>query len=270
MDDDFIFLPSDCEALNHDLMPPDDAQGEQLELLQWLCNPDSSLIGITPPPTNDPMTQSPVLKDVTCTTTELGALSFSTSSTNSTASITPPESSNIASPRTGSFPDSYLLAVPPLTLLRAVLRIAARLNAASSVWSMTSTSPFNLGLGPPSTELPPTWQPTPNQILVPHHPVVDLLPWPAVRDRIIDVMSLGHDGPNGGSAGSLGLVDFIYDMEDGAEGLRIWGADPFDEANWEVGQVVFERWWFVFDRRVVERSNYWRRQRGAAPLRIGA
>jgi hypothetical protein len=85
----------------------------------------------------------------------------------------------------------------------------------------------------------------------------------------------GDDGVGGGGGGEEGtagatgsrLVDFVYDMEDGAEGLRIWGSDPYDEASWEVGQVLFERWWFVFDKAVVERSNYWRRQRGAAPLR---
>lgn len=90
---------------------------------------------------------------------------------------------------------------------------------------------------------------------------------------MIGVMSLpsddayGASGADGGSTGSR-LVDFIYDMEDGAEGVRIWGSDPYDEANWEVGQVVFDRWWFAFDRRVVERSNCWRMQRGAAPLRL--
>lgn len=167
-----------------------------------------------------------------------------------------------------SFPDSYFLAVPPLTLLRGLVRIATRLNAASSVWSLTSTSPFNLGLGPDPSDLPAEWQPTPTQVLTPHHPVLDLLPWPAVRDRMIGVISLGDNGMDGvPSTSGSPLVDFIYDIEDVAEGIRIWGSDPYDQANWEVGQTVFEHWWFVFDKGVVERSNHWRRQRGAPPLR---
>jgi hypothetical protein len=73
--------------------------------------------------------------------------------------------------------------------------------------------------------------------------------------------------PSGASPTGSRLVDFIYDMEDTAEGLMIWGPDPYDEAGWEVGQLLFERWWFVFDQAVVERSNRLRRQRGAPPLR---
>lgn len=192
-----------------------------------------------------------------------------------------------------TFPDkdSYHLSVPPLTLLRAFLRIATRLNAATSVLSLTATSPFNSGLAPPASELPAAWQPTETQIAVPHHPVLDLLPWSGVRDRLIAFLSAellpcspgGNGNGGGGDGGSASipgvdrvggtgsrLLDFIYDMEDGAEGIRVSGADPFDEGNWEVGQVLFERWWFVFDRAVVERSNRRRRERGAEPLRVTA
>jgi hypothetical protein len=179
---------------------------------------------------------------------------------------------------TESFADSYYLPVPPLTLLRALVRIATRLGAMPAAWSLSAASPFTTGCCPDRSQLPPAWQPTPTQLAVPHHPVLDLLPWPAVRDRIIEYLSLGlTDTLDGGGAinnnsrgsvtGSL-LLDFIYDMEDGAEGVRVWGADPYDEANWEIGQVVFERWWFVFDKRVIEASNHWRRRRGAEPLRI--
>ena len=175
-----------------------------------------------------------------------------------------------------SFPDSYLLPMPELTLLRAFLRIATRLNA-HTLWDMAANSPFNTGDGPSPSVLPPTWQPTASQLTMPHHPVVDLLPWPGVRDRMIGIMSL-TDADNDGISvtpptvmrdGSIpALLNFIYDVEDGAEGMRIWGSDPYDGDCWEVGQVVFERWWFIFDRAVVERSNYWRRLRGAEPLRM--
>ncbi|GAB1317989.1 BZIP domain-containing protein [Madurella fahalii] len=195
---------------------------------------------------------------------------------------TSPPNHNItnSSTATESFADSYYLSVPPLTLLRALVRIATRLKAMPFVWSLTAASPFNIGTGPDPSQLPLAWHPTSTQITVPHHPVLDLLPWPGVRDRMIGYLSLGdgdgdsngNDIGEGGSSADSGtgsrLVDFIYDMEDGAEGIRIWGADPYDEANWEVGQVVFERWWFVFDKRVVAMSNRWRRQRGAEPLRV--
>ncbi|KAL2173057.1 uncharacterized protein P884DRAFT_213103 [Thermothelomyces heterothallicus CBS 202.75] len=174
--------------------------------------------------------------------------------------------SSIASSST-TFPDSYFLQVPPLTLLRGLFRIAMRLNAASSVFSLTSISPFNLGLGPDPSEIPPAWRPTAAQLSVPHHPVLDLFPWPPVRDRLIEVLSLTEQSAEIGLMDTPRLVNFIYDMEDAGEGIRIWGSDPYDETHWEVGQVLYERWWFVFDRSTVEQSNYLRIQRGAAPLR---
>ncbi|KAM7203322.1 protein of unknown function (DUF3425) domain containing protein [Rhypophila sp. PSN 637] len=198
-----------------------------------------------------------------------------------------------------SFPDSYLLPMPELILLRALLRIAVRLNA-HAVWDMAANSAFN---GSPdiswTCDLPAAWKPTPLQITTPHHPLIDLLPWPSVRDKMLRMLTLPSSSSTSCRAAELlggdevehqslaeeglpkpavlqdcedgvpPLVGFIYDMEDGAEGIRIWGDDPYKGDNWEVGQVVFQRWWFLFDRPVVERSNYLRRLRGADVLQCG-
>jgi len=166
-----------------------------------------------------------------------------------------------------SFPDSYLLPLNELTLLRAALRIAERLNS-RSIWDLTSNSSFNLGTSPPAELLPAAWQPTVSQIIVPHHPIIDLLPWPTSRDKILDVLDLPEEARPPNARGPLALMNFVHDLEDSAEGIRIWGSDPYDAGSWELGQVAFERWWFIFDRSVVERSNYWRRLRGAPSLRI--
>jgi hypothetical protein len=101
---------------------------------------------------------------------------------------------------------------------------------------------------------------------MPHHPVIDLLPWPNVRDRILLLLSLPDEARPSTVTGPLGVVQLVYDLEDAAEGMRIWGNDPCEPSSWEVGQVLFERWWFVFDREVIEQSNYWRRLRGAPKL----
>lgn len=182
-----------------------------------------------------------------------------------------------------SFPDSYLLPVSELTLLRAFGRIAKRLGCAGSIWELEARSPFFNGGGgsriPATTptpthtpdaikSLPANLQPTASQATVPHHPVLDLLPWPRVRDRIIGVLSLPDAARPPAAAGDLALVRFSYDMEDGAEGMRVWGGDIYDPAAWEVGQIFFQQWWFIFDRQVVERSNYWRRLRGAPELSL--
>ncbi|KAI1330984.1 hypothetical protein F5Y16DRAFT_361865 [Xylariaceae sp. FL0255] len=168
-----------------------------------------------------------------------------------------------------SFPDSYYLPMSELTLLRALLRIATRLRCnTKTMWEIEASSPFNDGTHTPSTmlELPLNWRPTQAQITVPHHPAIDMLPWPNVRDRIIQFMNLPDDARPAVATGPLAIVQFAYDLEDTAEGVRIWGDDPCEATSWEVGQALFERWWFIFDKQVIDQSNYWRTLRGAPAL----
>ncbi|KAL2876379.1 hypothetical protein SGCOL_008379 [Colletotrichum sp. CLE4] len=173
------------------------------------------------------------------------------------ASLSPPE-----------FPDSYLLPLSDLKLLTGLLRVATRLGSESVMWDPLATSPFALGTGTPVEQLPATWKPTAAQVLVPHHPIMDFLPWPDVRDRIINLFSLPDGARPPAARGQLGLVNFAYDLEDSSEGARIWGGDPYDASCWEVGQVLFERWWFLFDRSVIAQSNKWRSLRGAEALQM--
>lgn len=166
------------------------------------------------------------------------------------------------------FSDSYLLPLSDLKLLTGLLRVATRLGSESVMWDPAATSPFNLGAGTPVEQLPATWKPTAAQVLVPHHPIMDFLPWPDVRDRIINLFSLPDGARPPAARGQLGLVNFAYDLEDSSEGARIWGGDPYDASSWEVGQVLFERWWFLFDRSVIAQSNRWRSLRGAKALEM--
>lgn len=168
----------------------------------------------------------------------------------------------------GTFSDSYLLPVHELTLLKGIMRVAERLGCTEDLWSFTSQSPFPRGGGTPSDQLPPTWQPTTTQILMPHHPFLDFLPWPSARDKVIGIFSLPETSRPPSAAGPMGLLNLAYDMEDNSEGLRIYGEDPYNPACWEVGQVLFQRWWFLFDRDIIATSNRWRRLRGAPPLAL--
>ncbi|KAF4471741.1 DUF3425 domain [Fusarium albosuccineum] len=176
-----------------------------------------------------------------------------------------PSSTSSSSPN-WNFPDSYHLPVLELTLLKAIVRIADRLNCKAGLWSLDCISPFNTGTGTPADQLPASWRPTPSQLMVPHHPMFDLLPWPGVRERVITIMSLPDELRPPNAQEPLAMVNFAYDIEDGAEGVRIYGEDPYDANNWELGQVAFERWWFLFDSKIIETSNQWRRMRGAPPL----
>lgn len=163
--------------------------------------------------------------------------------------------------------DTYNLPLIGFTLARALVRIADRLGCTNH-WELDCISPFNQGTGTPAHQLPEAWRPTPSQIVVPHHPLLDFFPWPGVRDRIINIMTLPDEMRPTNAKGPLAVVNFAYDVEDDAEGVRIFGDDPYEPASWEVGQLLFERWWFLFDREVIANSNRWRRMRGAPPLRL--
>ncbi|KAJ6789274.1 hypothetical protein PWT90_02140 [Aphanocladium album] len=197
------------------------------------------------------------------------SLNFFTASSN--ASSPPSFGSSPASVNSdGSLSDSYLLPVFELTLLKGLMRIAERLGSPNDVWSLTAQSSFTKGCGTPAEQLPATWQPTATQILMPHHPFLDFLPWPCVRDKVINIFTLPEESRPPSAAGPLGLANLAYDIEDNSEGVRIYGDDPYDPACWEVGQVVFQRWWFLFDREIIATSNRWRRLRGAPPLALKA
>lgn len=186
----------------------------------------------------------------------------------SPSTVDPASLMNYSSLSSPDFPDSYLLPMSDLKVLKALLRVATRLGSYSIMWDPAANSPFNLGAGTPAELLPESWRPTAAQVMLPHHPILDFLPWPGVRDRIINVFSLPDEARPPAARGQIGLVNFAYDLEDSSEGARIWGADPYEASSWEVGQVLFERWWFVFDRAVIEQSNKWRRLRGAAALQL--
>lgn len=206
-------------------------------------------------------------------------LSLNTSGDMSALGLFSPPSPNNSSPQSfgtspisseGSFADSYLLDVHELTLLKGLTRIAERLGCTEDVWSLTAQSPFTRGGGTPSDQLPLTWQPTSTQILLPHHPFLDFLPWPSVRDKAIGIFSLPEQLRPPSAAGPMGLANLAYDVEDNSEGVRIYGDNPYDPSCWEVGQVFFQRWWFLFDRDIISTSNRWRRLRGAPPLALTA
>ena len=172
-------------------------------------------------------------------------------------------SSSAGSPQ--SFPDSYLLPVHELSLLRALFRISDRINC-ERFWDMTAESPFFTGMATPADQLPKCLRPTQSQLMLSHHPFIDFLPWPSVREKVLVIFSLEDHLRPPIAVGPLALVNFAYDVEDNAEGVRIWGGDVFDSGSWEIGQTLFERWWFLFNREIVENSNRWRSLRGAPLL----
>lgn len=209
---------------------------------------------------------------------------------------------------TFTFPDDHLLGVPSLTLLNGVVKVALRLKIADRLWDRSGTSPFCVVQGPATADLLPIdfsgaqkWtrssfsldydrvtalsddeidifssipahlHPTRTQRVVPHHPVFDILPWPNTRDKLIQVFNLPPHLRPPAARDELALMRLVYDMEDpGGEGLNITGQDPLEPQGWEIGQHLFERWWWAFESKIVEESSERRRARGLPCLMFHA
>lgn len=166
-----------------------------------------------------------------------------------------------------TFPDDYHLAVPELDLLRASFEIATRLQSAERLWDMQAASVFqDPGHSQWACELPKNLQPTKTQLSLAHHPILDIIPWPSVRDKLIRMYNLPPNfwprHPDDGSECSL--IRLVYDMEAG--GVRVWGADPASEESWEIEESLFAAWWWALDRKILLATNRRRTGRGQRPL----
>jgi hypothetical protein len=87
-----------------------------------------------------------------------------------------------------TFPDESLFDIPFLKLHNVGMTMAGLLNCADTVWDPTFTRTLTAAQFSGSA-LPTNLLPTPIQGKVPHHPVLDVLPWPSVRTKLIVVFS---------------------------------------------------------------------------------
>jgi hypothetical protein len=167
-----------------------------------------------------------------------------------------------------TFADDFNIAVPELDLLRAAYQVAGRLQSSHLLFAgLQAQSIFHTAdCSSWITTLPKNLQPTTEQLTIPHHPLIDILPWPAVRARLVRMYSLPSDlwprHPSDGTESSL--VRLVYDMEDG--GIRVTGPDPSAENAWEIEQRFFEIWWWALDQSVISNSDRKRRIRGLPKL----
>ncbi|KAI8579491.1 hypothetical protein K450DRAFT_199494 [Umbelopsis ramanniana AG] len=102
------------------------------------------------------------------------------------------------------------------------------------------------------TVSPDIFKPSQLQLTITHPPVIDIIPWASMRDRIIL---------------NLSVIDIERFMDDLHEHCNVWGGDPLFTQGWEIGPVFFQKYWFLCDKEMVKTSNFWRRQRGQTYLR---
>ena len=104
-------------------------------------------------------------------------------------------------------------------------------------------------------------RPTLLQHTVAHHPWIDLLPIPEMRDNILRAGEAYDDGPL-----CQDLVEFNHGPEDQC-GLIVWG-DPWDPMNWEISEGFLKKWaWVIRDcEELFKATNYWRAKRSERKL----
>lgn len=177
------------------------------------------------------------------------------------------------------FNDEAYVTIPGLSVIRAHVNILQRMHQGGGkidFWNPFAVSPFYqsdepfASTPPLAMSLPDNYHPMALQKVVKHHPVFDLLPWPSVRSKILHILTLPMEVRPQRARGDLATVtmQLMFDMKDAGGGLRVWGSNPFDEDNWEVGPVFFQQWWWALNSEIVKRSNHIRTQRGEDTLRL--
>ncbi|KAI9737871.1 MAG: hypothetical protein M1834_009241 [Cirrosporium novae-zelandiae] len=106
---------------------------------------------------------------------------------------------------------------------------------------------------PPPPKFPPALTPTAVQITTIHHPYIDILASPSLRNNIL-LAQLTDEQED----------QLCYDLT--SMGFTVWGSQPWDPMGWEVSQDFIDKWGWLVDRDTVRFSNFWRRERGEEPL----
>ncbi|RYP00176.1 hypothetical protein DL764_006607 [Monosporascus ibericus] len=102
--------------------------------------------------------------------------------------------------------------------------------------------------------LPSSLKPTLLQLTVNHHPWIDILPFPEIRDNL-----LRHDENSYDKKELCRDLRGFQAVADGYGGMIAWG-DPWDSRGWEVTEAFAFKWpWVVKDcHELLESTNYWR------------
>jgi hypothetical protein len=157
-----------------------------------------------------------------------------------------------------------LLHLVQFNFTRALMENTRILGLTSDQLHDDAISPFNT-LGPWQNDslqnLPIMLQPTAIQRCIPHHPWLDLLPEPQLRDNLILAGDFEEE------------TQLCLDMKGSGtpksqrSGIIVWG-DPWDPLGWEITEPFAHSWGWVIRncRDLAYSTNQWRAKRHERPL----
>lgn len=164
----------------------------------------------------------------------------------------------LGSPRT-----DQLLTLIQFNVFRAFVSNTASVQFTMDWLKQDATSPWLVKRPEAlsSTKCPPDLKPTVLQTTVPHHPWIDLIPVPKIRDNL-----LLAEGQYDEDELCNVILDF-HDVPNEKSGLIVWG-EPWDSAGWEISENFLTHWaWVIRGCDEIQRStNRWRRRRGEKEL----
>ncbi|KAJ9149770.1 hypothetical protein NKR23_g4127 [Pleurostoma richardsiae] len=165
---------------------------------------------------------------------------------------------------------TYLPLLIRLNVLHAIARNAAAIGfTAEGLCNDDLISPFNIH-GPRRANVPPTWascprdlQPTAVQLALTHHPWIDLIPIPVLRDNVLQVAAAGIIDEDELCGDLLDVVDTSTEKAS----LIIWG-ESWDIRGWEASVPFLKKWGFLLRGcpEILQATNYWRGRRGEKRL----
>ncbi|KAH7327255.1 hypothetical protein BKA65DRAFT_528218 [Rhexocercosporidium sp. MPI-PUGE-AT-0058] len=169
--------------------------------------------------------------------------------------------------REGSPRSDLLLTLIQFNVFRALVSNTIAMGFPFDWLSAEADSPFfnTTPLDTPTdiSQYPRNLQPTALQICTPHHPWIDLFPFPALRDTILF------------QGDSFDEDDLCYDLVETCHapsersGLIVW-ADAWNPESWEVTEEFAKKWGWMLSgcEDLLRSTNFWRRQRGDDDLLV--
>ncbi|KAJ5218580.1 uncharacterized protein N7498_000679 [Penicillium cinerascens] len=154
-----------------------------------------------------------------------------------------------------------LLPVAQFNIMRATFENATTMGLTWDILSEDIASYFNIA-GPVTLRLPPSLEPSGTQRSIVHHPWIDLIPVPSLRDALLlQIDEYDEDQLCGDLYGICGPSPEV--------GLLVWG-EAWDPSAYEVSERVFNKWGRFLRGcpELLKSTNYWRRKRGEKQLRL--
>lgn len=156
----------------------------------------------------------------------------------------------------------HLLTLIKLNAFRALFSNNAALGFAMEWLAEDAVSPFNATQPQRLVDsCPPSLRPTALQCMVHHHPWIDLIPIPTMRDNLLLAGDFFDD-----TQLCMDVVEF-WSSPGERTGLIVHG-DPWEPQHWEVSEEFLRKWAWVIKGcwGLFQSTNYFRTKRGERKL----